>query len=229
TAGATASLNFTGTGITVYGAKASWHGHSRVEIDGQKVTDIDQYNQTRQDQVAIFTIKGLKNGNHTITLQNMDSKNPNSSNIITTIDKVVIIDTPSSEIVVDQPTQEESTPVPTNKAPVGPNIIKSASLKYNAWGGGCKPATNCVINIQWDNATDDSGRISHYDIYNGSTKINTQPLKQPKFTHTGIRAGQTYSYRVFAYDEQGLASGGSAILSKTVSCTPFLWTAYCTL
>lgn len=229
TAGATATLNFTGTGITVYGAKASWHGHSSVEIDGKPMSTIDQYNSTRQDQVAIFTVKGLTMGNHTIKIQNIDSKNPKSSNIISTIDKVQIIDTPGTDVIVNQPTKEETTPIATNKAPVGPHIIKSASLSYNGWAGGCKPETGCTITLSWDNATDDSGKISHYDIYNGSTKINTQPLKKPSFTHAGIRAGQTYSYRVFAFDEQGLTSGGSAILTKTVNCIPILWTAYCTI
>ncbi|HMA46061.1 MAG TPA: hypothetical protein VKP11_02465, partial [Frankiaceae bacterium] len=34
TAGATATVRFTGTGITLYGAKAPWHGTATVSVDG---------------------------------------------------------------------------------------------------------------------------------------------------------------------------------------------------
>lgn len=115
-------------------------------------------------------------------------------------------------------------------APTGPTTITGASISYNGWVGGCSPSTGCKITLSWPNATDTGGSgFSHYDVYNGSQKINTSPVTTNQWIHTGVTGGGTYSYKVFSFDKAGNRSTGSATLNKTISCSPFLWTAICSL
>lgn len=54
-AGATATLSFTGTGVRLYGTKASHHGIATVSIDGRPAVDVDQYAATRTDGALTWT------------------------------------------------------------------------------------------------------------------------------------------------------------------------------
>lgn len=113
--------------------------------------------------------------------------------------------------------------------PTGPSTITGASLSYNGWAGACSPSTGCKITLSWPAATDNQGGVgvSHYDVYNGSQRINALPITGTSFEHTGLSGGGSYQYRVFSFDKAGNRSAGSQPLSKTISCTPFLWTAFC--
>ncbi|MCA9348208.1 fibronectin type III domain-containing protein [Candidatus Saccharibacteria bacterium] len=224
---AVATIKFTGTGIVVYGAKASWHGIMSATLDGKHYNNIDQYSANRIDQVEQLRISGLENTEHTLVLKNTKTKNNSSSNTITAIDKVVVVgqsgSTPQTE-----PSSGIGGVAPVNKAPTGP-IKLSASLSYNGWIGGCSPRTDCKIKLSWDKAQDDSGSISHYEVYNGSQKVSTSPIKTENFTINNVNVNSRYSFKVFAFDAQGLSSSGSPVATKSVECSRFLWTAYCTL
>jgi len=54
TAGASATLTFTGVQVQLYGATAPWHGRGSVSLDGGPAQQVDFYSATRQDQALVF-------------------------------------------------------------------------------------------------------------------------------------------------------------------------------
>jgi hypothetical protein len=66
--GASASLTFTGTGITFYTETNVDEGTIGVSVDGASKGTVDAGTPTRVAQVPLYSISGLSNGRHTITL-----------------------------------------------------------------------------------------------------------------------------------------------------------------
>ena len=72
-AGSTATINFNGTGISIFGAKRANHGLYKVNLDGQ---DQEQRNGSDKDtfQFALWDTKGLSQGFHTAVITNLEDK-----------------------------------------------------------------------------------------------------------------------------------------------------------
>ncbi|MDX2683762.1 hypothetical protein [Streptomyces soliscabiei] len=66
TNGDTASLTFTGTGVSVIGEKNTDQGQVEIFIDGTSKGVVDTNATTRQAQVVIYSTSGLSTGSHTI-------------------------------------------------------------------------------------------------------------------------------------------------------------------
>ncbi|MET7307826.1 PDZ domain-containing protein [Streptomyces sp. NPDC005571] len=66
--GASASLTFHGTGVTVLGEKFSDQGSVEVFVDGASQGLVDTTAATRQVQAEIFGIEGLTAGEHTVQI-----------------------------------------------------------------------------------------------------------------------------------------------------------------
>jgi hypothetical protein len=66
TNGDTASLTFTGTGVSVIGEKNSDQGQVEIFIDGTSKGLIDTSSASRQAQAVIYSTSGLSAGSHTI-------------------------------------------------------------------------------------------------------------------------------------------------------------------
>ena len=66
TNGDTASLTFTGTGVSVLGEKNSDQGQVEIFLDGVSQGQFDTTSATRQAQVVIYSTSGLAVGSHTV-------------------------------------------------------------------------------------------------------------------------------------------------------------------
>ena len=66
--GDTASLTFYGTGITFYSETYTDEGVIGVTLDGAAQPNINAATPTRQSQQALYTVSGLSQGAHTLTL-----------------------------------------------------------------------------------------------------------------------------------------------------------------
>jgi len=68
--GSTATLVFTGTGVTWISYTCSCEaGISNVYIDGKFAASVDTYSPTPQAQVPVFTIANLTSGVHILTIE----------------------------------------------------------------------------------------------------------------------------------------------------------------
>jgi hypothetical protein len=74
--GATATVNFTGTGITWIGVLDSYSGLANVYLDGA-MTTVDTYTNGTFYQQALFTATGLTNGPHTLAIEVTHTMDPN--------------------------------------------------------------------------------------------------------------------------------------------------------
>src|SRR2546423_15414900 len=90
TAGAQATISFTGTGIRWIGARGPQTGIARIFLDGVFVEDFDTYFQTEGPQHTDFFIDGLPAGTHTLSIQ-VIGKNPVSTDFWILIDAFDVI------------------------------------------------------------------------------------------------------------------------------------------
>ncbi|TFK23948.1 hypothetical protein FA15DRAFT_670034 [Coprinopsis marcescibilis] len=72
TSGATASITFHGTGITIFGGKRPGYGQYTLEIDGETVVAGDARGPTDSTEEVLATINGLLLGNHRAVLTHTD-------------------------------------------------------------------------------------------------------------------------------------------------------------
>ena len=89
--GDSCTLHFSGSKITLYGAKDKNHGMAKVLLDGEAKGVIDYYSPSRIDNVSVFETDGLTPGEHTLEIEVLETKNPLSSGNFVTIDHAVYI------------------------------------------------------------------------------------------------------------------------------------------
>ena len=81
-----------------------------------------------------------------------------------------------------------------------------------------KTATS--VNLTWA-AAQDNVAVTGYDVYSGSTKVNSATEPGTAYLVTGLSANTAYSFTVRARDAAGNVSGASAVLSvTTTAATP---------
>jgi Big-like domain-containing protein len=85
TAGARATFNFTGTGISWIGARGTQTGIARVTLDGV-VTTVNTYSPAEQIQAAVFTATGLADTSHALTIEVTGQQDPASSSPLIVVD-----------------------------------------------------------------------------------------------------------------------------------------------
>lgn len=86
TPGTQATFSFTGTAISWVGARGTQSGIASVLLDGVYVTDIDMYSANEQIQQEVFTVSGLADTRHTLTIQVTGRQNPASSSALIVVD-----------------------------------------------------------------------------------------------------------------------------------------------
>lgn len=97
TSGDSFRIDFHGTGITVYGAKAFNGGMLTFSVDGTHTVVADAYfdgnARRRLDTVPYYTISGLSPGNHTLTAVMSPARNAanTASPAYVTVDKIVVV------------------------------------------------------------------------------------------------------------------------------------------
>ena len=85
--GTVATLRFSGTGVTLVGSRAPWHGRAAVSIDGGPERVVDYYSATRQDQVRVFTSPVLARGEHVLKVRVLGTRSATSTGDVVTIDR----------------------------------------------------------------------------------------------------------------------------------------------
>lgn len=92
--GALATVRFTGTGVSVFGARAPWHGVAGYSVDGGPEHRVDMYAPTRADQQAILTVTGLSAAPHIVRVRVTGDRRPASAGPWISVDKIVVSVTP---------------------------------------------------------------------------------------------------------------------------------------
>ncbi len=90
TTGATATVTFTGTRVTLRGVTAPNHGIAAVSVDGGAETTVDQYAATRTGDVALWTSPPLASGEHTLRIRVTGDANSAASHDWVTVDRIQV-------------------------------------------------------------------------------------------------------------------------------------------
>jgi hypothetical protein len=88
TAGATMSLDFTGSAVRVIGPKGPNGGIADISIDGAKFTSADTYAPAKQYSQVLFTDPTLSSGQHTLTVTVTGTKDAVSTDTVVSVDAV---------------------------------------------------------------------------------------------------------------------------------------------
>ena len=83
---ARATFSFTGRSVTWIGYRSVDSGIARVFIDGAFVADVDLFARRDESGVPIYTVKGLGNGAHTLSIEATGLKNAESQGITVVVD-----------------------------------------------------------------------------------------------------------------------------------------------
>jgi|GEM_PF-1840489 len=109
-------FEFTGTQVTLYGARAPHHGAGTVQIDGGDAQPFAQNGATRQDNVEFWRSGVLPYGRHQITV--IGQVHPQTGGGVISIDRAVI----DGWMSVNDSVIGEVGPPPTNPPPANPPL-----------------------------------------------------------------------------------------------------------
>ena len=83
---ASATLSFTGTGVSWIGFRGPQTGIARVHLDGTLVATVDAYSPTEVTQAVLYTVSGLPNASHQSLIEVTRTKNDASSDFYVIVD-----------------------------------------------------------------------------------------------------------------------------------------------
>ena len=75
TAGARATLNFTGTAVNWIGYRDEWSGIAKVTLDGVLIANVDTYAAPAQSQAVTYSLTNLAQQTHTLVIEVTGLKN----------------------------------------------------------------------------------------------------------------------------------------------------------
>ena len=107
---------------------------------------------------------------------------------------------------VDNLILRNSSTTTDTQAPTVPTALASSSI------------TSTSFTLSWTASTDNVG-VTGYDVYNGSTKVNSSDVTSTLYSVTGLTGATVYSFSVKAKDAAGNVSAASIALSVTTSST----------
>jgi hypothetical protein len=87
TAGAQASFTFTGTAVRWIGDRSFNGGIARVLLDGVEVAQVDTFAPVQEEYQGVrYSVAGLTDGTHTLTIEATGLKNPSAFNAFIFVD-----------------------------------------------------------------------------------------------------------------------------------------------
>jgi hypothetical protein len=90
TAGSTASLTFTGTGVDVLTAQGPAFGKLQVSIDGTPQGTVDLYHSGAIQWRVALPYQNLSSGQHTVTVTTLGKKNSSSAGTTVPLDAFIV-------------------------------------------------------------------------------------------------------------------------------------------
>ena len=101
TAGATATVKFTGTQVALHAVRDVDQGIMTASVDGGTAQSIDDYAATRNGSGIVWTSPVLSAGSHTLTIVNTGTKNSASSGDNIAVDRADVTPSTASQPIVD--------------------------------------------------------------------------------------------------------------------------------
>ena len=218
--GARATLTFTGTSVTWIGYRAVDAGIARVFVDGALVSEVDLFARRNESAARIYTVKGLTNGSHTLTIEVTGLKNAESQGNVVAVDA---FDVPAPAVSHLQDTD--------------PDISYSAGWTRGdiskPWSGGSATVSSVAgaqatltfrgTAVSWIGARGPDGGIARIFI-DGSvvgevdTYFHTPKIQDTLFKAAGL-ADANHTLTIQVTGQKNAASTGTSVLVDAFDVT----------
>ena len=210
TAGARATVTFTGTEVNWIGLRGSQAGIARIFLDGAFNAEVDLYSPT-DVQGVVFATTGLAAGSHTLAIEVTGSRNPAATNSLVFVDALDVRsrfeDRDSASFVYTGAWVQDNTDNAwsgTSANAGGGTAARSATAGARAeftftgtevrWIGFRGPSAG-IADVSLDGTV-----VQRVDLY-----APAEELRVPVFTATGLTTGP----HVLRIDVTGLKNGSS--------------------
>jgi len=203
--GSQATFTFTGTGVQWLGYRDGWSGIAQVYLDGALKGTIDTYSAVAQAQTVLYSLSGLSNASHNLTIAVTGTRNAKSGGAWIWVDAfdvtapTTIPTSPASSPVASTPTRiEQNAPTVVytggtwSKNATAPSSGGSAALSMDTNARATVTFTGTAV--KW---------IGYRDEWSGSARVYVDGiLKTTIDTYATPSQGQTVLYAA-----TGLVSG----------------------
>jgi len=237
-AGSQAKFTFTGTGVNWIGYRDQWSGIAQVYLDGALKGTVDTYSANELAQTVVYSVSGLSNATHTLTINVTGTMDANSAGEWVWVDAFDVT-VPSSTT----PTGPSPTAPPTSSTPYRIEQNNSAVVySGGTWfanttapcsGGSCALAmdtnaratvTFTGTGIKWIAYRDQwSGKAQVY--VDGALKATVDTYANPAqgqatlYTASGLTEG-IHTLAIVVLGSHDRASGGSWVWVDAFDITP---------
>lgn len=223
TPGAQASFTFTGTSVSWIGARGPQTGIARVFLDGILAAEVDTFSKTEEIRAPMFSLTGLADASHTLTIEVTGRKNEHYAESTSTVIVVDAFDVPAPTLSRLQETD--------------PAVVYSADWiqrdTLRAWSGGsaaesAAPGAQAAFvftgtSIDWIGARGpqtgiarvflDGAFVAEVDTY-----APTEQVQAPLFTATGL-ADASHLLTIEVTGRKNLASASALIVLDAFEVT----------
>ena len=111
--GSQAKFTFTGTGVNWIGYRDQWSGIAQVYVDGVLKGTVDTYSANEQAQTVVYSVTGLSNASHTLTIAAMGTQDASSSGAWVWVDAFDVSVPPATTTTTTTATQSPAALSPT--------------------------------------------------------------------------------------------------------------------
>ncbi|HFI0682957.1 TPA: glycoside hydrolase N-terminal domain-containing protein, partial [Streptococcus suis] len=196
------SFTFYGSGLEIYGNKASALGHSSVTIDGQKVGQIDQYNTSTTKQALLGRFENLGDGLHEVTIQlNHQSKGRPGERVKMSLDYFKVLGLEQIDPNPPQPLPDPGAEPETPDQPSEPSNPESEAPVTAKGPGLVNEGETFVFDLTADD--DNDGYSNQEELMAGSDYQNERSTPAP-VTAKGpglVNEGETFVFDLAADDD----------------------------
>ncbi|PPG12482.1 hypothetical protein C5D36_15005 [Rathayibacter sp. AY1C6] len=153
TAGASATLAFTGTSVSWISRLTGSSGINDVELDGVTVASVDRYSAATRSKQTVWSSGQLAAGPHTVTIRRGSGRNPSSSGTNLILDAFVVGDAaPVPTVTVPTPIAEWS--FAESAAPFASAVAGAPALRQGAGSSARAVATPFGTGVALNGTTD---------------------------------------------------------------------------
>jgi hypothetical protein len=237
TPGAQATFTFTGPAVNWIGGRAPGTGIARVSLDGVFLTEVDTYSKTEEIRVTMFTLNGLANASHTLTIEATGRVNAAATGALIVVDA---FDVPAPAVSRLQETDADVTytgswiqdnPAYVFGAGLVTGFTQGSSLR--AWSAGTAtlsttPGSRATFTftgtaVSWIGARGNQTGIARVFL-DGSlvavvdTYAPTEQIQQVVFTAAGL-ANASHTLTIEVTGQQNAASQNALVVVDAFEVT----------
>ena len=219
TAGAQATFSFTGPSVTWIGGRAPGTGIANVSLDGAFVAEVDTYSKTEEIRVPMFTLNGLTNASHTLTIEVTGQMNPAATSVLIVVDA---FDVPAPAVSRLQETDPDITYTAGWAQGDASRAWSQGIAAVSTTAGAQATFTFTGTSITWIGARGPETGIASVSLDGVVTTVDTysstEQIQAAVFTATGL-AGAPHTLTIEVTGQMNAASTSALVVVDAFEVT----------